>query len=108
MRKSFFAIFLAAIILLVISTAFAQLIIVDRNLKVVKVDTLKNRIEITGVDEKPDKTRGYVFVDGTTTVLKDDKPFDWKKLEKGWIIRVKGGVRVDTNVNAKKIWVIRM
>ncbi|MFP4498345.1 MAG: hypothetical protein ACLFQV_09065 [Vulcanimicrobiota bacterium] len=92
---------------LVSSSAFAQLIIADGEHKVVKVDTIKNRIEITSVESKPDNTAGYIYVDGNTTTTKNGKLFDWKKLKKGWIIRVKGGVRFDMNVNAREIFVIK-
>ncbi len=89
-----------------VASAQAQLIVSDKLLKVVKVDEIKNRIEITGTENKPDNTTGYIYLDGRTKVHRDGETFDWKQLRRGWIIRVRGGVRFDMNVNARDIWVI--
>lgn len=109
-KRKLMTLFLAILLLAAfsVSAAQAQLIENDKLLKVVKVDTDKSRIEICSTESKPDKTTGYVYLDGKTKCNKDGKAFDWKKLEKGWIIRVKGGVRFDMNVNAKEIWVVKL
>jgi hypothetical protein len=107
-RVIIFLLSLALLAAFAVSTARAQLIENDKLLKVVKIDTDKSRIEICSTSDKPDRTTGYVFVEGKTICHKDGKDFDWKKLEKGWVIRVRGGVRFDMNVNAKEIWVVKL
>jgi hypothetical protein len=93
---------------LLITQVMAQLIIADRELRIVKVDQEKRRIEITGVSASdPDRTSGYVYITHRTKSYMDKNSFPWENLRKGWIIRVKGGVRIDMNVNAERIWVLK-
>jgi len=106
-RKTTIIIAIFMLVLTAFSVARAQLVVVDRKMKVVKTDPVKYRIEITGVDDKPDRSTGYVYVPGDTKCHKDGKLIDWKDLKKGWVIRVKGGVRMDMQVKAEEIWVVK-
>jgi hypothetical protein len=101
------AVMLSVFLLLVIIPAMAQLVIADREMRVVKVDVEKRRIEITSVSApNPDNTQGYIYITHRTQAYKNNNSFNWENIQKGWIIRVKGGVRIDMNVNAQRIWIL--
>ena len=110
MNKKIFIISLFLLSLLLVflfaRQAQAQLVTVDKSVKVVKTDREKWRIEITAIDKKPDVATDYVFILEETECIKDGKPFNWEDIQKGWVIRVKGSLRFDTHINAKKIWVV--
>jgi hypothetical protein len=108
-KQTTLAVVIVALIIssLLFSGAYAQLIIADKDVKVVKVDVDKERIEITRVDSTSFNTDGYLYITYKTKTYKNGNPFDWTKIKRGWIIRAKGGVRFDMNVNAEKIWVIK-
>ncbi len=107
MKKVSILLLLIAMVGLSVGVAKGQLIIEDKLYKVVKVVPEKYHIEITGLDEDPNVTRGYIFIPGNVKCYKEGKPFDWRKLKKGWIIRVKGGLRWDLKQKAEKIWVVK-
>jgi len=84
----------------------AQLVIVRKKVKVVKVDTNRDRIEITGVDD-PMRTIGYVHVYDKTDVTWNGRSYPWYKIRPGWIIGIKGGLRWDGHINAKEIEILK-
>jgi opacity protein-like surface antigen len=101
------AVMLVVFLALVIAPAMAQLVIADRELRVVKVDPERRRIEIAAAStSNPDRTTGYIYISHKTKTYMNKDSFPWENLQKGWIIRVRGGVRIDMNVNAERIWVI--
>ncbi len=105
-RKLFIVVLVLFLAFIVLPYAQGQLIIIRKRLKVVKVEPGKDHIEVTGVDD-PMRTLGYVKVDGNTRVTKDGRPFDWRRIQPGWIIGVKGGMTFTFHINANEIEVLR-
>ncbi|MCD6310453.1 MAG: hypothetical protein J7M18_07035 [Candidatus Eremiobacteraeota bacterium] len=97
---------LFVLVLLIYTTqqADAQIILVNEKFKVVKVDVPKNRLEVVQLIDPKNKTITYVIVDGHTRCSTKGKPADWKDIKPGMIIRVKGGMRLDMKIKAKKIY----
>jgi hypothetical protein len=89
------------------STVSAQLVLIDRRSRVVKVDKQKDRIEVTTLEGNPNRTVGYIYINENTKVYdKNRRLISWTSLRHGWVIRVKGGLRVDSNTNAQRIYVL--
>ncbi|MHB2019743.1 MAG: hypothetical protein ACYCW6_22605 [Candidatus Xenobia bacterium] len=95
--------FLSLLLLLVPSAAAqAQLVSVDKTFRVVRTDTLQNRIEVSPVDGG--NTQTYILVNGYTRVTKQGQSVDWKDIPAGTIINVHGALTWDMKVKAQKIW----
>jgi|GEM_PF-5146260 len=86
--------------------ASAQLVMVDKVVKITKVDLVRNRLEV-GTTSKGDETMLYLLIDGNTKVTHDGSPMSWKELRKGQLIRVVGGLTLELRISAKKIMVIQ-
>ncbi len=86
--------------------ASAQLVMVDKVVKITKVDIQRSRLEV-GTTSKGDETMMYVLVDGFTKVTHDGNPISWKQLRKGQLIRVVGGLTFELRISAKKIMVVQ-
>ncbi|MCL5037713.1 MAG: hypothetical protein M1269_11450 [Chloroflexi bacterium] len=84
--------------------ACAQLVLVNEKFKVVKLDIPKGRLEVRQLIDEKNKTITYVLVDGNTKCSVDGRAADWKDIKPGTIIRVKGGMRLDMKIQAKKIY----
>jgi hypothetical protein len=103
------AAFLVAVFLftLIISSASAQLIMHDARYRVVQIDTVNNRVELTTLDGNPCRTIRYAFVEPNTLVVTEHgRGIPYTSLQPGWVIRVSGGVRMDANITADKINVL--
>jgi hypothetical protein len=88
-----------------LSQTIAQLVPVDKRVRIVKVDINRSRLEVTETDKE--KTMLYVVIDGYTKVTYQGKPISWTTLKKGQLLRVKGGLRIDGKIRAKDIYLIR-
>jgi len=87
------------------SRHLAQLVPVDKRVKIVNVDTKRSRLEVTETDKE--KTQLYVVIDGYTKVTHQGKEIRWTSLVKGQLIRVKGGLRIDGKIRARDIQLIK-
>jgi hypothetical protein len=87
--------------------AQAQLIVLNRVVRVVNVDPTKGIIEVAPLDE-PGRDSDVV-VDTDTRMFMFDKQvpsFSWHLLRKGMKIRVQGGATWDVRVRAKKVFIL--
>lgn len=83
----------------------AQLIVVNREYRVVSVDPGHNVINVSTADGKRDA--GNVIVTRDTKLFVFDHPipnFSWRLLQKGMKITVKGGMTWDLKVKARQIY----
>ncbi|HEY3998724.1 MAG TPA: hypothetical protein VGO93_07650 [Candidatus Xenobia bacterium] len=81
--------------------AQAQLVSVDKNYRITRVDYAENRIEVQYLNGKT--VTLFVDIDGNTQVLLRRRPLYWKRLQKGWIVQVKGGLEFGGHIKGKTI-----
>jgi hypothetical protein len=92
---------------LIISSASAQLIIHDARYRVVQVDTVNRRVELTTLEGNPCRTIRYAMVEPESLVVTEyGRGIPYTSLQPGWVIRVRGGVRLDANITTEKITVL--
>ncbi len=86
-------------------TARAQLINVDKNYTIKKVDTIHNRLEVKYLDAAHQAIKGpfFVDIDGHTQVMFGRRPIPWTSLRPGWQVQVKGGLEPALHIHAKTI-----
>ena len=104
-----YALFILGLLLLTLlppELASAQIVMVDKCVKITKVDIERNRLEVGGTGQN-DETTLYVLIDGYTKVTHDGKPMSWKQLRKGQLVRVQGGLTLEMRISAKKITLIQ-
>lgn len=85
----------------------AQLIVLDRSYRVLKVDADKSVLEVGEADTGA--RDADVIIDAETRMYMFDKQipsFSWHLLRKGMKIRVHGGATWDARVRAKKIFLL--
>lgn len=93
------------LVFLAVSSASAQLVMVRKRMKVVKIDVPHRKIHVAGVDD-PMNTLGYVEVQPETTTTYNGRPFDWRRIKKGWIIFARGGMTWNMHLKADRIKVL--
>lgn len=95
------------IALLPVRSVHAQLIVLNRVVRVLRTDPVKGIIEVAPVGEAGQDAD--VIVDTDTRMFMFDKQvpgFSWHLLRKGMKIRVQGGATWDVRVRAKKIFIL--
>ena len=105
---AFLNLLIMAFLLLVSSCpAWAQLILVDIKVKIVKVERKDNRLQVR-VHEGGNKDVQYIEIDKNTSFSHGnrDVSYDqaWKAFKPNMIIRVKGGYTMSIHVKAKQIY----
>jgi hypothetical protein len=92
---------------LIISSASAQLIIHDARYRVVQVDPVNGRVELTTLDGNPCRTIRYAYIaPDSMVVTQQGRGIPYTSLQPGWTIRVRGGVRMDANITTEKITIL--
>lgn len=84
----------------------AQIVAVDKEYRVLEIDSTHRQIKVANADNSNDKVDATVLVTSETKlfVLGKELPnFTWKLLRKGMKITVSGGMTWDLKVKAKQI-----
>lgn len=109
-KKAVLYIVLTALLLALVLTAvpvFAQLILSNQKMKIVKVEKY-NHILQGRVHEKDNDNVQYIMIDGNTRFSTNMRSVSqneaWRLLRKDMIIRVKGGVAWNGHIKAKSIY----
>ncbi|MCL5773573.1 MAG: hypothetical protein M1536_04260 [Firmicutes bacterium] len=85
----------------------AQLVLVEKRVKIIRVDINRSRLEVAETGRGDTTTLLYVVIDGYTKVWHLNKRINWKSLKKGQLIMVKGGLRWDGKIKANDIYLIK-
>lgn len=87
--------------------SYAQLVLTNQKMKIVKVEREFNRLQCRVHEENKGNVQ-YIIVDGNTKFSTKDKEVSydeaWKLFRKDMIIRVKGGYSVTGKIKAKTIY----
>lgn len=105
--SAFLILFCFLLGILLTASVQAQLILENMKVKIVKVDKVKNRLEVR-VHDGGNKDVQYVLIDGNTKFSHKEKPVSlaraWQTFKPGMMIRVKGGITWDLKLKAKYIY----